>query len=125
MNERLVDVLDVRDKVLHVFPIAVEDGDGAAQDAECVREALRTAVHLHLVPEAEVGSLRGRIHVSRGGQLAPLGDALLVRQQAQERAEQRVRVRAYFLWKRDGFPKHPAEAYWYQAREIEDRGPPR
>ena len=30
MKERLIDVLNVRNTVIHVFPIAVEDGEGLA-----------------------------------------------------------------------------------------------
>ena len=123
MKECLVDVLDVHNRVLHVFPIAVEDQDGAGE-AECVQEAVRAAAHLHLIPDMEKESLHGRVHVGRGGQLTPFGDVLQVRQQTQERAEQRIRTRAYFLWEREGFPEHRADEHWYQAYEIEGRSPP-
>ena len=121
MRACLVDVLDVHDRVLHVFPIAVTARDGTGE-AECVQEAVRAAAHLHLVPEKETESLRGRVHVSRGGQLTPLGDVLQVRQQTQERVEQRIRTRAYFLWQREGFPEHRADEHWYQACDIEGQG---
>ncbi len=117
MNERLVDVLDSRDRVLHIFPIPVQDQPDAQQEATCVQEALNAATHLHLVPEAEMGSLQARLHVSRGGQLTPFGDVLQIR------TEQRLRTRAYFLWQQEGFPENRADAHWHQAREIECHGP--
>ena len=122
MKECLVDVLDIHDRVLHVFPIAVEDQDGA-REAECVQEAVRAATHLQLVPDTEMESLHGRVHVSRGGQLTPFADVLQVRQQTQERTEQRIRTRAYFLWQREGFPEHRANEHWYQACDNEGQGP--
>ena len=112
-------MLNARDTVLHVFPIAVEDQDSASKDTECVQEALKVAADLHLVPEAEMDGLHARIHVSRGGQLTPFGDVLEVRRQSQERAEQRIRTRAYFLWQQEGCPENRAEEHWYQACEIE------
>ncbi|MCJ1413669.1 hypothetical protein MMC19_007791 [Ptychographa xylographoides] len=119
MNECLVDVLNANDTVLHVIPVVVESPEGAARDAECVREALKMAGHLHLVPRDELESLQARVHVTRGGPLTPFGDVLQVRQQAQERAEQRIRTRAYFLWQQEGFPEHKAGEHWYQACDIE------
>ena len=117
MSERLVDVLDARDRVLHVFPIPVQDQADAVQEATCVQEALKAAIDLHLVPEAEIGSLQARLHVSRGGQLTPFGDVLQIK------TEQRLRTRAYFLWQQEGFPEDRAAAHWYQAREIECHSP--
>ena len=124
MKECLVDVLNANDTVLHVIPVAVENPEGAARDAECVQKALKAAGHLHLVPTDELESLQARMHVSRGGQLTPFGDVLQVRQQAQERAEQRIRTRAYFLWQQEAFPEHGADEHWYQACDIEGQGPP-
>ncbi len=119
MKECLVDVLNARDTVLHVFPIAVEDQEGVPKDAGCVQEALKTATDLHLVPEAEMEGLHARMHVSRGGQLTPFGDVLEVRRQSQERTEQRIRERAYFLWQQEGCPKNRAEEHWHRACEVE------
>ena len=117
MKECLVDVLNARDTVLHVFPVVVEDETVAPQ------EALKVATDLHLVPETEEGALHARVHVSRGGQLAPFGDALVTRQQAEERAEQHVRTQAYFLWQEAGCPDNQAEEYWHKACVIEHHGP--
>ncbi len=116
MKECLVDVLNARDTVLHVLPIAVEDEAAAPQ------EALKVAVDLRLVPETEEGSLHARVHVSRGGQLAPFGDALATKHQSEERAEQHVRTHAYFLWQEAGCPDNQAEEYWHKACEVQSYG---
>lgn len=122
MKECLVDVLNAHDRVLHVFPITVEDQDGAAQEAECVQKALRAAARLQLVAETETENLKARMHVSRGGQLSPVSDVLQVRQESQERAEQRTRIRAYFLWQQEGRSESCADEYWRQACKIERHG---
>ena len=119
MKECLIDVLNAHDTVLHVFPIAMEDQDRALSEAECVQEAIKAATHLRLVPEAEAEGLHARVHVGRGGQLTPYGDVLEIRRQSQERAEEHVRTRAYFLWQQEGCPKNRAEEHWHQACEIE------
>ena len=117
MEECLVDVLNARDTVLHVFPVVVEDVAGAP------REALKAATDLHLVPEEEEASLHARMHVSRGGPLTPFGDALLTRQQAQERDEQHLRTRAYFLWQQAGCPDNQADDHWNMACASPHDGP--
>lgn len=119
MKECLVDVLNGRETVLHVFPIAVEHQDGSPKAVDPEREALKLASALHLVPEAEVESLHARPHVGRGGPLMPYGDVLVTRRQMRERAEQRIRERAYLLWQQEGCPENRAEEYWHRAREIE------
>ena len=124
MKECLIDVLNANDTVLHVIPVAVNNPEGAVRNAESMREALKVAGHLHLVPDDRLHTLQARVHVSRGGQLTPFGDVMQVRHQAQERAEQRIRTRAYFLWQREGFPEHRADEHWYQACDIEGQGPP-
>ena len=123
MKECLVDVSNANDTVLHVIPVMVKNPESAARDAESLQEALKVAGHLHLVPDDKLDTLQARVHVSRGGQLTPFGDVMQVRQQVQERAEQRVRTRAYFLWQREGFPEHRADEHWYQAFDIEGQGP--
>jgi hypothetical protein len=123
MKECLVDVLNARDTVLHVFPIPVEDAAGTPKDAECMQEALRAATDLQLVPESEKASLHARVHVGRGGQLAPFGDVLVTRYQSEERAEQHVRTHAYYLWQEAGCPDGCAEEYWHKARGIESHSP--
>ena len=119
MKECLIDVLNAHDTVLHVFPIAAEDQDHALTEAECVQEAIKAATLAHLVPEPEMGRLHGRVHVGRGGQLTPYGDVLEIRRQSQERAEERVRTCAYFLWRQEGCPENRAEEHWHQASAIE------
>jgi hypothetical protein len=119
MKECLVDVLNAHDTVLHVFPIAVEDRGDTPKDAKCIQEAMKVAIDLHLVPEAEAAGLHARMHVSRGGQLTPFGDVLEVRRESQERAEQRIRTRAYFLWQQEGCPENRAEEHWHRACKIE------
>ena len=119
MKECLVDVLNARETVLHVFPIAVEDQDGTPKTVDPEREALKLATLLQLVPEAEIEGLHARPHVGRGGQLMPYSDALNTRCQMEERAEQRIRERAYFLWQQESCPENRAEEYWRRACEIE------
>lgn len=119
MKECLIDVLNARDTVLHVFPIAVEERDGTPKAVDPEREALKLAALLHLVPEAEAASLHARPHVGRGGQLTPYADVLETRRQMRERTERRVRERAYFLWRQEGCPDGRAEEHWHRAREIE------
>lgn len=119
MRECLVDVLNGRDTVLHVFPIAVEDQDGRPGAVDPEREALKLAVALQLVPETEADGLHARPHVSRGGRLTPYSDVLETRRQIWERADQRIRERAYALWQQEGCPEGRAEEHWRQACEIE------
>ncbi len=124
MQECLVDVLNANGTVLHVIPVVVKGPEGAIRDVECVQEALQVASHLHLVPNDELESLQARVHVDRRGPLAPIGDVLQVRQQTLERAEQRIRTRAYFLWQKEGFPERRADEHWYQASDTEGQAPP-
>ena len=119
MKDCLVDVLNARGTVLHVFPIPVEDKAGASKAVDPEQEALKLAVLEHLVPETEVGTLQVREHVSRSGPLTPYSDALEVRLQKLQRIEQRIRERAYFLWQQAGCREGQADADWYKAREIE------
>lgn len=118
MNDCLIDVLNERETVLHVFPIPLENPDGTVKAVDPEQEALKLAADLQLAPE---GSLHVRPHVSRGGPLMPYGDALKIKQEMRERAEQRIRERAYFIWRQEGCPEHRAPEHWYQACEIESR----
>lgn len=119
MKECLVDVLNDRGTVLHVFPIAVEDQNGAPKAVDPEREALRLAALVQLVPEAEADALHARPHVSRGGPLTPYGDALELRLQKLDRTEQRIRERAYLLWQQEGCPENRADEHWHRACELE------
>ena len=76
MKDCLVDVLNARGTVLHVFPIAVENQDGTPKDVDPEQEALKLAAVGQLVPETESETLQAREHVSRGGPLMPYSDAL-------------------------------------------------
>ena len=119
MKECLVDVLNDKGTVLHVFPIAVEDQDGTLKAVNPEREALKLAALMQLAPEGEAATLHTRPHVSRGGPLTPYADVLELRLQKFERAEQRIRERAYFLWRQDGCPENRADEHWHRARDLE------
>ncbi len=117
MKECLVDVLNSRGTVLHVFPIAVEDQDGTPKAVNPEREALKLANQL--VSETEADALQARPHVSRGGPLTPYGDVLELKFQKLDRIERRIRERAYFLWRQEGCPESRADEHWHRARELE------
>ncbi len=119
MKTCLVDVLNARDTVLHVFPIPVEGEDGTPKAVNPEREALRLAALMQLVPETETAAMHARQHVSRGGQLTPYSDVLETRLQRWEQIEQRIRERAYYLWQHEGCPDNRADEHWHQAREVE------
>ncbi len=91
MKEYLVDVLNAHDTVLHVFPIVLEEHDIAPEDEKCLQEALRAAIYMQLVPEAEIAGLRARAHVGRRGRLAPVSDGLRTRRQLQDMAGSHAR----------------------------------
>jgi hypothetical protein len=76
MSERLVDVLNERNTVLHVYPVSIGAPDVPPDDAEYEREALKAAAHAHLVSDAELHGLRARMHVCRRGMLTPFGGDL-------------------------------------------------
>ena len=119
MTERLVDVLNERNTVLHVVPLPADQKD----DRDLEQEAVKIASEMELVPESECERLHARIHVSRSGPLTPYADALIIKQQQQERLDHRVRERAYFLWQQDGCQNGQQDAYWHQARELEGEAP--
>jgi hypothetical protein len=116
MAERLVDVLDSHKAVLHTFPITLEGSD-APTDAQYEEKASKAAAHAQLVPDADLQSLTTRMHVSRGGALAPYGDDSDVMSQTQPSLEQAVRELAYFLWQGDGCPDGRADEYWHRAHD--------
>lgn len=119
MKSCLVDVSNDRGTVLHVFPIAMEGQNGTPKVENPEQEALKLAVLMQLVPEAEVETLHARPHVSRGGPLAPYGDVVETKRQQLERIEQRIRECAYFLWQQAGCPENGADGHWHQARQLE------
>ena len=81
MKEDLVDVLNCRDTVLHVFAIPMEDQDGNPRAVDPEREAVRLAIRLGIVPEADDSGLHARPHVCRRGRLQPFADALEIKRQ--------------------------------------------
>ena len=119
MKECLIDVLNARDTVLHVFSIAVEAQDGTPIAVDAEQEALRLAAAVQLVPEKDAEGLHARPHVDRGGPLTPYGDVLEDRRRSLEKAEQRIRERAYFLWQQQGSPDNRADEHWHQVRDFE------
>ncbi len=119
MKECLVDVLNARDTVLHVFPIVVENQDGTSNAVDAEQEALRLAASMQLVPEAETEGLRARPHVSRSRQLTPCNDPADAVRKVVERNAHCTQVRAYFLWQHEGCSENRSEEHWRRARELE------
>jgi hypothetical protein len=115
MTERLVDVLDTRKNVIHVFPIAIEGLE--ISDAQYAKKALEAAGYEKLVADAELRGLTARIHISRRGPLEPYGDDRDVLAQTKMSLDQIVRERAYFLWEQEGRPDGRANEYWQRAQE--------
>ncbi len=120
MKECLVDVLNARNTVVHVFPISVENQNGTPRLVNPEQEALELATGMQIVPETE--SLHARPHVSRSGALLPYGDLVETKREMFERTEQRTRERAYFLWQQEGCSENRADEHWHRAREIESYG---
>ena len=120
MKECLVDVLNARNTVVHVFPIPVENQDGTPRPVDPEHEALELAAGMQIVPETE--ALHARPHVCRGGQLLPYGDVVELKREMCERTEQRIRERAYFLWQQEGCSENRANEHWRRACEIEGHG---
>jgi len=123
MAERLVEVSDGNETVLHTFPITVgaSDSNSAHADAEYEGKALQAAAHAQLVPDGDLATLTAKMHVSRGGPLQPYGDDLDVLSQTKRGLQQAVRERAYLLWETDGCPAGQADEYWHRAREQQHR----
>lgn len=117
MKECLIDVLNARNTVVHVFPIPVENQDGTPRPVNPEQEALELAVAMQIVPETE--PLQARPRVCRGGPLLPYGDLVEIKHEMCERAEQPIRERAYFLWQQEGCSENRADEHWHKARETE------
>ncbi|ARP82938.1 hypothetical protein CAL26_01285 [Bordetella genomosp. 9] len=115
MPEQLVDVLNDAGRVLHTYRITLATHGETADDAAYVTKALEAAASGHLVPDAELESLSARIHISRGGQLAPEGDEIAPDSETKQRLEQSVRERAYLLWEQAERPEGRADEFWYRA----------
>jgi Protein of unknown function (DUF2934) len=114
MTERLVDVERRGSEVLHTFPVTIS---ASATDEEAFRQkALEAAANAKLVPNEEFERLNAKMHVSRGGQLTPFGDAHGVLAETKAGLDQVVRERAYLLWEEAGRPDGGADDFWHQAQ---------
>ena len=116
MQERLVDVLNENNNVLHVFPVQIEADDVPVTELE--QRALEAAAAAQIVPESDKKKLKARPHVSRGGPLMPYGDALQTKKEMEMRHEACIRERAYFLWQEAGCPDDQADGFWQRACEL-------
>ena len=111
--ERLIDVLLHDRTLVHTYPVTADGLD----DAACRDKAAKAAAYARLVPEAELADLTTRIHVERGGPLAPYGDRQDILSQTRKRFEQSVRERAYLIWQQEDCPAGAAHDHWCRARE--------
>jgi Protein of unknown function (DUF2934) len=115
MAERLVDVLNGHNAVLHTYPITIGAPNSIPNDTEYRAKAVKAAAHAQLVPDASLKSLTTRMHVGRGGALTPYGDDRGTLSETKQGLDQVVRERAYLLWEKDGCPDGRAEEYWHRA----------
>jgi len=115
MAERLVDVLDRRENVIHTFPITIEGSE--TSDAQYEKKALEAAAYEKLVPNNELNGLTARMHISRSGPLEPYGDNRDILAQTKESLDQIVQDRAYSLWEQEGRPDGRADEHWQRAQE--------
>jgi hypothetical protein len=117
MAERLVDVLNSAEAVLHTYPITIGGPDNVSEDGEYRAKAAEAAAHAQLVPNADLNSLTTRMHVGRGGALAPYGDDSGTLSETEQGLDQHVREHAHALWQQDGCPHGRADEYWHRARD--------
>jgi hypothetical protein len=68
-------------------------------------KALEAAAHGCWCPTRNGGGMTAKIHIDRGGQLAPYGDDLASGSE----------TKTYFLWEQDGSPDGRADEYWHRA----------
>jgi hypothetical protein len=115
MPEQLVDVLNGAGRVLHTYCITLATEGEPAADTAYVAKALEAAASGRLVQDSELAGLSARIHVSRGGQLAPFGDETASDSETKQGLEHSVRSRAYFLWESAGRPDGLADEFWHRA----------
>ncbi len=117
MVERLVDVLNGNKHVLHTYVVEVEEPIDSEDDTVFSDRALTAAVFDRLAPDPSSDSLEARMHVSRGGRLAPFGDERGPLAETKHGLKEVVRQLAYYMWERDGRPDGCADDYWHRARE--------
>ena len=117
MTERLVDVLNDKDTVIHTFPVTVGASVSKPSDSDFEDKALSAAAHAQLVPTEELETLAARMHVSRGGAMEPYGDSHNVLMETKTELDRIVRERAYMLWEQEGRPEGHAEDFWHRARQ--------
>jgi hypothetical protein len=116
-TERLVDVLNDKQTVLHTFPVTVKAADPEPPEEKFQEKALSAAAHAQLVPTEELETLSARMHVSRGGPVMPYGDGHDILMETPEGLENIIRERAYLLWEQEGSPEGSADHYWHRARD--------
>jgi hypothetical protein len=116
-KERLVDVSHGGGTVVHTYPVTIGESDNSPDDADFEEKALEAAAHGQLVPDAQLGRLTAKMHVSRGGRMAPYGDNLDTNSETKVGLEQAVRERAYHLWEKDCCPQGRGDEYWHRARD--------
>ena len=117
MVERLVDVLNSKQTVLHTFPVTVDGPEDALEDTKFEQKAATAAAYAQLVPADEHKELKTKMHVGRGGSVSPYGDPAGVMAETKEGLEQAVRECAYQLWEQAGRPEGRADEFWHRAHE--------
>lgn len=115
-KERLVDV-KTGERVVHTFPVRVDDQAASVGETSFKQKALEAAAHAKVVPKEELKELSAELHLSRAGPLEPDPDPLGVLAETKEGLEQVVRERAYSLWEQAGRPQNRADEFWYQAQQ--------
>jgi hypothetical protein len=88
----------------------------SAEEDAFKEKALEAAGNAKLVPNEELDSLNAKMHISRGGQLAPYGDPHGVLAETKAGLDRVVRERAYLLWEQAGRPDGRADDFWHLAQ---------
>ena len=117
MAERLVDVLNQNETVLHTFPISVGASEPDPSDTKFEEKALSASAHAQLVPTEELEQLTARIHVSRSGPVTPYGDCHHILMETKADLDRIVRERAYLIWEQEGRPEGRADECWRRAHD--------
>lgn len=115
MAERLIDVCDSNNRVLHTYPVTLDEANRTVTNADYQAKALEAAAHGQLVADADLSGLTARAHQSRGGRMQPYGDEISTTSETKLGLEQAVRDRAYALWDEEGRPDGHAQDHWHRA----------